>query len=437
MGMDEHLSITGLGVYRVGKDGSGLRTQATGTERLAGGHLISNTSIQNDKRVLGWLLKLAMEDFQNRGQEIELDTNEELPRLIPIVCEYFTQGEILQLVGEKAATAIQRLYRTETLQNLFLERELQKILRAFNEAGIPLMLFKGPALAHTIYPQAHLRTYHDIDALIHPADLSQANGILTGMGFTFYEEFRSNIIDTNRVGYNYILESADSLFEVLVELHTAPHPNELGTKFEIDSLWKNAQSIMILGEQTQTMSDVDHLLYLCWHYRFHSFTRLLWLYDLVVMLRFTGARFDWKTLVQTARNRCLATTLYYCLSWCHTLFGVAIPDWVFTQLRPPLACRLIIERIAMPDVAKALTSASWQPRRIIAHRSMVDSTMELLKAGVRTFFPSPASLGRRYMDRSRLPLRLFFLYYLIHPWATLIKGYRYLLKPGRRLKHNQ
>ena len=36
-------------------------------------------------------------------------------------------------------------------------------------------------------------------------------------------------------------------------------------------------------------------------------------------------------------------------------------------------------------------------------------------------------MGQRYMEHSRLPLRLFFVYYLIHPWLTLLKAMQYLL----------
>jgi hypothetical protein len=148
-------------------------------------------------------------------------------------------------------------------------------------------------------------------------------------------------------------------------------------------------------------------------------------------VRALGQGLDWQSLVQRARRQRLATTLYYCLSWCRDLFAVDVPEHVFAQLAPPLACRIIVERIAMPDVARTLASAQGQSRRILAHRVMVDTTFSLLGAGVRILFPTPAAMGQRYMEHSRLPLRFFFLYYLIHPWITLAKGVRYLLSSRR------
>jgi hypothetical protein len=392
--------------------------------------LISQRYIDNDREALGHLLKVGVADALARGQTIDLNTNEELPRLIPILCAYFSREELTRLLGERLTAQILAMHQTEVLQNLFLERELQTILQAFNEAHIPLMLFKGPALAYTVYPRPHLRTYHDIDALVHQEDLEKAHDLLTQRGYTFYEEYRANVIDASRSGYNYILKRPDSWLEVLIELHTAPHASEIGSLFDPQVLWEQAEPITVLGEPTLTMKRVDHLLYLCWHYRFHGFTRLLWLYDLVVVLR--ASTMDWDDLIRSARRQQLATTLYYCLCWCRDLFHVTIPEHVFAQLRPPLVSRALVERLALTDTAKALTVPQWHTRRIIARRAMVDSNRELLKAAMRTLFPSRATLARRYMDNSRLPLQLSFLFYVIHPWITLVKGCRFLLKKRKK-----
>lgn len=389
---------------------------------------------KDDKQALERFLKLGIVDALAQGQSLNLGTNEELPRLIPVLFAHFSREELLRLIGEGLTAKLVEIQHMEVLQNLFLEGELQKVLHAFNEAHIPLMLFKGPALAYSVYPQAHIpshiRTYHDIDGLIQPTDLDRAHKLLTEIGYTFYEEFRANVINNKRTGYNYILKEKDSWLEVLIELHTAPHDSEIGTVFDIDDMWANAQAITVLGEPTLTMHPTDHMLYLCWHYRFHAFSRLLWLYDIVVFAR-TFTDEDWAIIVRKAVRQRLATTLYYCLVWCRDLFGVAIPAMVFVQLHPPFCCQYIVERIAMPNVAKVLATVDGQSRRVLAHRAMVDTTAGLLKAGLRTLFPTPAAMGQRYMEHSRMPLQFFYVFYLIHPWITLAKGLQYLLMPGR------
>jgi Uncharacterised nucleotidyltransferase len=404
-------------------------------ERPADGEKLIKETIEGytkqDKQALTYLLKLGLADLLAQGKTLNLDVNEEFPRLIPIICTYFSREELVQLLGKKTAASFFEMHCTEALQNLFLEGELRNVLHAFNEVSIPLMLFKGPTLAYTVYPQPQMRTYHDIDGLVHREDITRAHELLLSMGYTFYEEFRGNALDKNRTGYNYTLKRPDSWLEVQIELHRAPHTGEIATVFDVEAMWQKAQPITVLGERVLTMDPIDHLLYLCWHYRFHGFSRLIWLYDLVVMVRSFEEDFDWQRLVQAARHQRLATTLYYCLSWCRALFEVAVPQGVFRQLRPPLVTRLIVERLTLADPHKALVSVDWQPRRILAHRAMVDSTAALLAVGLRAFFPEAAIIGKRYMDRSRLPLQLYFLFYLVHPWITLAKGCRYLLE-GRK-----
>jgi hypothetical protein len=393
---------------------------------------INRAPTKDDRIALERLCKLVAADAFASGKPLDLDSNEALLRLIPVLCAYFSRKELVELLGEKVTARMLELHQLEVAQNLFLEEQLRHLLQAFNEKHIPLMLFKGPALAYTVYPDASLRTYHDFDAFIPSGDLAVANQLLTKMGYVFYEEYLSNARDPRRTGYNYTLAEQDSWLKGVVELHTAPHPSEIGTLFDIEAIWAKAQSIEVLGEPTLTMRPIDHLLYLCWHYRFHSFTRLLWLYDLVVLLRAVGPELEWTALIQAARRQQLASTLYYCLSWCRDLFGVDIPGEVFVRLRPPPICRLLVERIAMPDVAETLILPHRQARRVIAHRAMVDRSTAIFKVGLQTLFPPPAALARRYMDHSRLPLQLYFLFYLIHPWITIARGCRYLL--GNRNK---
>ncbi|HKV58822.1 MAG TPA: nucleotidyltransferase family protein [Ktedonobacteraceae bacterium] len=387
-----------------------------------GGNLTTQTDRQHDKAVFTHWLNYITEDAHATGQRVNLASNEEFPRLIPVLCDCFTREELSGLVGEQLTSALLQMHRVEMLQNLLLESELQRVLCIFNEAAIPFMLFKGPVLAYTAYPNSHLRTYHDLDILIHASDVARAHDLLVQTGYSFYEEYRADAADEQRTAYHYSLQPPGMPFACIVELHTAPHASEIGTLSDLEVLWKNARPMVILGQPVAVMNPADHLLFLCWHYRFHGFTRLLWLYDLVMLLRFCGDTLDWDALMRAARDQRLATTLYYCLCWCRDLFGVAIPIRVFSRLRPPLVSRFVVERIALPDVEKGLSVASYQGQRVIARRAMVDSHRDLLKAGLRMLFPSPVALQKRYMDHSRLPLRLFFLFYFIHPWITLEKG---------------
>src|SRR5215467_3398392 len=94
--------------------------------------LNTKQSILVDKKALAALLQVIVANTPSRDQNDDLDTNEELLRLIPVLCTNFSRQELVQLVGEKLTARIAELNRLEIAQNLILESELQHILHAFN-----------------------------------------------------------------------------------------------------------------------------------------------------------------------------------------------------------------------------------------------------------------------------------------------------------------
>jgi len=66
-------------------------------------------------------------------------------------------------------------------RSLLRERAIEHIAEALGE--LPWLLFKGAALAHTLYAAPHLRSSADIDLLVAPADRTEALNRLAAAGF--------------------------------------------------------------------------------------------------------------------------------------------------------------------------------------------------------------------------------------------------------------
>lgn len=62
-------------------------------------------------------------------------------------------------------------------------RALREVLAAFGAAGVPVVVLKGAALAHLLYPAPYLRPMHDLDLLVAPADALRAQRLLADRGF--------------------------------------------------------------------------------------------------------------------------------------------------------------------------------------------------------------------------------------------------------------
>jgi hypothetical protein len=58
-----------------------------------------------------------------------------------------------------------------------------RAIRAFESAGIPCVVLKGPSIARWLFEPEDARTYVDCDLLVHPAEFDIAVRLLTGIGF--------------------------------------------------------------------------------------------------------------------------------------------------------------------------------------------------------------------------------------------------------------
>ncbi len=69
-----------------------------------------------------------------------------------------------------------------------LYRELAQVVRACNDAGVPVILLKGAHLAEAVYGNIALRPMVDVDLLVKQADLMRVHDILIGQGYALAEK---------------------------------------------------------------------------------------------------------------------------------------------------------------------------------------------------------------------------------------------------------
>ncbi|MEX2534331.1 MAG: nucleotidyltransferase family protein [Trueperaceae bacterium] len=74
-------------------------------------------------------------------------------------------------------------YLTATARHLAVRKEMQRLLTAWHEAGIEVMLFKGFHLAEFVYPNAGGRLYSDVDLLIKQQDGLRASALAVEQGW--------------------------------------------------------------------------------------------------------------------------------------------------------------------------------------------------------------------------------------------------------------
>ena len=171
---------------------------------------------------------------------------------------------------------------------------LKQILSELALNGIQPVLFKGTALAYSIYPSGALRIRGDTDLIIPPSELAQFTTILTTLGFKTDVGMDGELVAYQTSFYRQELGSGTHTLDV----HWRISNSELLSRlFSYQELRKRAQPIARLSQDALAVDLVDALLIACMHRSAHKQIpyyldgvayydgdRLIWLYDIHLLL---------------------------------------------------------------------------------------------------------------------------------------------------------
>jgi hypothetical protein len=213
---------------------------------------------------------------------------------------------------------------------LLCESVLGALLDMVASQGIEVLVLKGAALAHDLYPRPELRPYGDLDILCRPADFPRLTGALIEAG---YQREDPNDaaglqppLDSSR-RRNFIDPSGDVLIEVHLDVLGLGLPARHRGDF-----WREARTIETRRLRMRTLCPTHQLLHLAVHVHAHCYSRLLWLIDLDLLIRRHGEAIDWGRLPALARDEGVGVVLRHVLATVHAILGTPIP-----ALPPPTA----------------------------------------------------------------------------------------------------
>ncbi|WP_068498678.1 nucleotidyltransferase domain-containing protein [Paenibacillus kribbensis] len=209
--------------------------------------------------------------------------------------------------------SLQVQYHRNTLRMLLLQAEAARLTRLLMDHGIRVFILKGPALAQQLYGDVSLRTSKDIDLLIAPDDMDEAEHWIREAGY----ESKSG--ETRVLGSWKWKDHHTSFLHpqkrVEVELHWRLHP-DAGGEPSFDELWDrrqfsesagasrggqsaSADSTAAMAASTYTLGGEHQFLYLSAHGARHGWFRLRWLVDID---RLTACDVDWEALLLLLRR---------------------------------------------------------------------------------------------------------------------------------------
>lgn len=323
----------------------------------------------------------------------------------------------------KVLKALRADYYAATAQAMLRERELVRVLTALDRAGAPVVLLKGAALAHTVYPDPALRQMGDLDLLIRREHLERAREALEALGYVHQPgpPQRFNPFNTEFTGEVSFLHATGG-HSTLVELHWELFCIELFRRtiaLDVQALWARAVPLQVGDVTALSLAPEDTLAHICLHLAMHGFTHLRGYTDIVQMVKV--GQVDWDVFAERVRQSRIRVACYFPLWWAEQAWSVPVPGEVLQALRPGLLRerlgRWMTERGTRrePDVEYTWNHA--------AQMLVVDRARDLARLLLWLLFPGPAWLRERYRLHSTWQA---WAWVVVHPLVVLWEGLRSL-----------
>lgn len=339
--------------------------------------------------------------------------------IIPLLYKRLKE-EMSDLVPSHELLELQILFMANAAQNLQMTQQLIRVLDLLANAGIEAMPFKGPALAVQAYGDLSMRSFCDLDILIHEGDFDRAYNTLSILEFT-----SQNLIDSNVKKKLTKLEK-DLLFYgngICLEIHWDVIEPLFSIPLNQDDLWRRPVSIPMNGRNVKTLSLEDTLLVLCIHGNKHFWQELKWLADVTNIIK-NNPDLNLQTIINQADllgvRRMVGITLLLAETECGMNFPPDIENLLNSDMRIFPLSKKIKSRFFKP---LNTTLFSVPPIFYLKSRErMKDQVKYIFNSFTKRLF-IPDSFDFNYI---LLPEILFPFYGIIRPFRLFTGYFRFL-----------
>jgi hypothetical protein len=157
-----------------------------------------------------------------------------------------------------------------------VDRAASRVLDVFEEAGIDLLVLKGPAHAAWLYDESDPRGYADIDILVAPAELARGGAALEAADFALqFDQATDPDLWTEAHAQTWRGNGPTT-----VDLHWRVPGVELAPEVAWPRLWETRSPLTLAGREAAMLSEVARTVHLATHVAQHAGTSGVALEDL-------------------------------------------------------------------------------------------------------------------------------------------------------------
>jgi putative nucleotidyltransferase-like protein len=298
-------------------------------------------------------------------------------------------------VSKDVQESTERRLAIQQIWHAHLMRGLETAVAALAGEGIEACAVKGPVLAERLYSEPAARHCLDLDLLVRPEDFDRAALVLARAGYgtgdaasTTYLRHYGHHVDFSGTGM------------APIELHFRTYAG-FGVELPASVLLDRAEPFRLSATlSVLAPSPEDEFLYLATHAAGHSFIRLVWLYDLKLLVR-RYPSLDWDRVASCAVALGVATPVAYAARLLQSWLGVPVDGLSRSFRRPSVRSKMadwLLSEVSRPQprsmrdnlggllftslLCDRLASSAW----LVQHH-VLRSTRRRLRQRVPGLFP--------------------------------------------------
>ena len=240
----------------------------------------------------------------------------------------------LQRSGDAVPAAVLAWLRAGYLGNLArnsrIYRGLEPFLEAVRRKELRAALTKGSRLALTLYPDIALRSFWDVDVIVHPADWPAVRTVIAELGY-LEASGDARLFDPEDATLHWAYSPYFKKDGIFLELHF----NFPGLHFPRptpEDVWASTRRTPVGQTEALVLSPEHEFCHLCLHAQQHSYHKLLWLTDIAELAVQEGL--DWDRIRAVCRGSGIGAPVFHALRLVNALWPGTLPGGLIDGFRP-------------------------------------------------------------------------------------------------------
>ena len=343
--------------------------------------------------------------------------------MMPLVAYVLAQHGTGLIAQDTLKKLHERLLRTAQ-KNLAWLQEWLRVLDVLADSRIPVISFKGPALALMAYRNLALREFADLDLLVRPCDVVRTRDVLLHNGYVLNSDVPDNTdAALSRFSDRQISFGKNDNHEIKLDLHWGVVSEWSSFQLDVGSLFEYASIERRERISFLSLSPEYLLLLLCAHGTKHCWSNLRLLCDVACHVQ-SSPNLNWNLCVRLAEPDG-DLVMKHSLLLTRQVLGLQLPECVTNYASGDAKAHWL--------AAKAQTFLFREDRnrspylddrtrylQVLRYRLALEGGQRLRSSVAlvfrRAFIPNEAD-----WRSLRLPRSLYFLYYLFRPIRLVIE----------------